>query len=67
MEYVFRMIDIDRDGEIKAKDLQKVAELVHMESSFGREIKMLTDHCTVTHVRVRVPKENDRIELDKYI
>lgn len=46
MHLVFKLLDTDNDGILKASDLTSVAELINIDSRFGREVQMLMDHYT---------------------
>lgn len=69
MKFCFTLMDIDQDGILKAQDLSGCYELVNnSDCKFGRELTVLVDHYSETHLRNREkPSLNDAIDLDKYI
>ena len=68
MQFVFKLMDTDNDGILKASDLTLIAETLQMDSQFGREVQMLMDHYTQTQLRTRgKPKSSDQIDIEKYI
>lgn len=68
MKLCFNLMDTDQDGVIRAQDLTKCVEQVNMDSLFGRELQILVDHYSVTHLRIKTkPSINDAIDFEKYL
>ena len=63
------MMDFDRDGVLKAQDLERAIQLVgNKDCTFGQEVQLLIDHYSQTHLRKREkPLLQDAITLQKFI
>lgn len=60
MGFIFKLLDTDSDGILKASDLTKCAEQLNIDAQFGREVQMLMDHYTKTHLKIKTkPKTQD--------
>ncbi len=65
--FVFRLLDVDMDGVLKAQDLMIASTQINSDSKFGQEIQHLLKHYSETHLMVRTkPKESDAIDFEKY-
>lgn len=58
MKFVFKFLDIDQDGIIKAQDLSMCIESVNMDTRFGKELQVILDYYTVTFLR---PKQRPKL------
>lgn len=67
-EFIFKLIDHDKDGIITGHDILKCYEFIDIDSKFGEEIQLLDQHYIKTHLKIRgKPNSKEQINFDMYI